>query len=212
MTAALMPPSLPRVLVDDAQAFLSATLMVAVGLHLLASAELLVGGVPGLAFLLRYATHWPLGICLMLANVPFYVLAWRSLGWRFVGKTPGRHDAARAAGRAGAAGPGRASIHPLLAALAGGLLVGVGLVILLRHRGRLGGLGIVAGAAAASPWLERRRDPAPVRRRHRCQRRLAGQQQAAGVLRRGRRGPEPRPLLESPAAVRGLRTRDRGTR
>ena len=144
MTAALMPPSLPRVLVDDAQAFLSATLLVAVGLHLLASAELLVGGVPGLAFLLRYATHWPLGICLMLANVPFYVPAWRSLGWRFVGNTLAAMTLLALLVELVRPALVVQSIHPLLAALAGGLLVGVGLVILLRHRGSLGGIGIVA--------------------------------------------------------------------
>jgi len=145
MTAALLPPpSRSRVLVDDAQAFLSATLLVAVGLHLLASARLLVGGVPGLAFLLRYATHWPLGICLMLANVPFYVLGWRAFGWRFVAKTLAAMTLLALLVELVRPALVVQSIHPLLAALAGGLLVGVGLLILLRHHGSLGGVGILA--------------------------------------------------------------------
>jgi uncharacterized membrane-anchored protein YitT (DUF2179 family) len=139
-----MPSSRARMLLDDAQAFLSATLLVAIGLHLLASARLLVGGVPGLAFLLRYATDWPLGACLMVANVPFYVLAWRALGWRFVAKTLAAMTLLALLVELVRPALVVQAIHPLLAALGGGLLVGVGILILLRHRGSLGGVGVLA--------------------------------------------------------------------
>jgi uncharacterized membrane-anchored protein YitT (DUF2179 family) len=129
---------------DDVQAFGTATLLVAVGLHLLASAKLVVGGVPGLAFLLRYATDWPLGVCLMLANVPFYLLAWRALGWRFVAKTLVAMSLLALLVEVIRPALVVQTIHPLLAAMAGGLLVGVGLLILLRHRGSLGGVGVLA--------------------------------------------------------------------
>ncbi len=36
------------------------------------------------------------------------------------------------------------SIHPIFAALAGGMLIGVGLLIMFRHKSSLGGLGILA--------------------------------------------------------------------
>ena len=35
-------------------------------------------------------------------------------------------------------------LHPLYAAIAGGLLLGVGMLVLFRHRGSLGGIGIAA--------------------------------------------------------------------
>jgi uncharacterized membrane-anchored protein YitT (DUF2179 family) len=36
------------------------------------------------------------------------------------------------------------SIHPIFASVAGGLLIGVGLLIMFRHKSSLGGLGILA--------------------------------------------------------------------
>jgi uncharacterized membrane-anchored protein YitT (DUF2179 family) len=134
----------PATVVDDLQAFGSATLLIALGLHLLASAQLLVGGVPGLAFLLRHATGWPLGVCLMVANVPFYVLAGRALGWRFVAKTLAAMTLLALLVEWVRPALVVQAIHPLLAALAGGLLIGVGMLILLRHRGSLGGIGVLA--------------------------------------------------------------------
>ena len=129
---------------NDAQAFGSATLLVAVGLHLLAAAHLVVGGVPGLAFLLRYRTGWPLGVCLMLANVPFYALAWERLGWRFVTKTLVAMTLLALLVELVRSALVVQSIHPLLVASAGGLMVGIGMLILLRHHGSLGGIGVLA--------------------------------------------------------------------
>ncbi len=48
-------------LLHDAQGFGTAILLVALGLAMLRSAQLLTGGIPGLAFLMSYVTGWPLG-------------------------------------------------------------------------------------------------------------------------------------------------------
>ena len=130
--------------VDDLQALLSAALVIALGLHLLRSGGLLVGGVPGLAFLLRYGTGWPLGACLMLVNGPFYALAWWALGWRFALKTLLAMSLLAVLVELLQPALQVQSIQPWLAATAGGLLVGIGLLILFRHRGSLGGLGVLA--------------------------------------------------------------------
>jgi len=145
MHPALPPAPAPRhSALDDVQAFGSAALVIALGLHLLRSAGLLVGGVPGLAFLLRYATDWPLGACLMLVNLPFYAVAWRSLGWRFALKTLGAMTLLALLVELLRTTLLVQAIHPFVAALAGGLLVGIGLLILLRHQASLGGLGVIA--------------------------------------------------------------------
>jgi len=136
---------------DDVQAFVSGTLLIALGLHLLASAGLLTGGVPGLAFLLRYASGLPLGACLFAVNLPFYLLAWRVLGPRFTAKTLAAMTLLSLLVEVVRRGFVVQWIHPALAAIAGGLLVGVGILMLLRHHASLGGTSVVALA------LQRRR-------------------------------------------------------
>ena len=130
--------------IDDAQAFVSGTLLIALGLHLLASAGLLTGGVPGLAFLLRYASGLPLGACLFAVNLPFYLLAWRVMGPRFTAKTLAAMTLLSLLVEIVRAAFVVQSIHPALAAIAGGLLVGVGILMLLRHHASLGGTSVVA--------------------------------------------------------------------
>lgn len=140
------PPPLPprHSVIDDVQAFGSATLMIALGLHLVSSAGLLLGGVPGLAFLLRHLTGWSLGLCLFVVNTPFYVLAWRTLGRRFTFKTLVAMSLLSLLVEAVRGALVVQSVQPLLAAVGGGVLVGVGILALLRHRGSLGGIGVLA--------------------------------------------------------------------
>jgi uncharacterized membrane-anchored protein YitT (DUF2179 family) len=144
MTPPSPAPAAAHSWVDDGQAFVCATLVIALGLHLLASAGLMVGGVPGLAFLLRYATGWPLGLCLFLANLPFYLLAWRALGTAFTLKTLLAMSLLAAVVELMRHGLVVASIHPALGAVAGGVLAGIGILMLLRHRASLGGIGVLA--------------------------------------------------------------------
>jgi uncharacterized membrane-anchored protein YitT (DUF2179 family) len=129
---------------DDLQAFATALVLVSLGLSLLAGAGLLTGGTPGLAFLLSYATGLPLGAALMLVNAPFYLLSWRELGLRFTLRTL----AAVAGLSAGVETVPRlftvSHVQPLYAAVAGGMLIGVGLLVLFRHRASLGGINVLA--------------------------------------------------------------------
>jgi uncharacterized membrane-anchored protein YitT (DUF2179 family) len=141
----------PHPLLNDAQGFATAILLVALGLAMLRSAQLLTGGIPGLAFLMSYATGWPLGWTLLIVNLPFIAFAWRVFGARFTWKT----IIVVAGLSLGVEGMGRAlsvhSAHPLFAAIVGGLLIGVGLLVLFRHGASLGGFGVLA------LFLQRRR-------------------------------------------------------
>ena len=118
--------------------------MVSLGLAILRSAQLLTGGVPGLAFLTSYATGLTLGWALVLVNLPFIAFAWRAFGPRFTCRT----GLVVAGLSLGVEGMGRLlsvqSAHPLFAAIAGGLLIGVGLLVLFRHGASLGGFGVLA--------------------------------------------------------------------
>lgn len=139
----LRPPP-PHSWIDDTQAFATAIVLIALGLSLLGSAQLLTGGVPGLAFLLRYATGMPLGWALFIVNVPFYLLAWHAVGQRFTFKTLLAVTALSLVVELVGAVLHLQSVHPAFAAVAGGMLIGVGLLMLFRHRASLGGIGVLA--------------------------------------------------------------------
>lgn len=139
-----MSTATPRhTLLEDMQALLSGTLLVSLGVALVGKAGLITGGVVGLAFLMHYATGIGFGILFFLINLPFYWLALKKLGRAFVLKTftavallsvlteiiPRVLEIER--------------VNPVYAAVTGGLLMGVGLLILFRHRASLGGLNVL---------------------------------------------------------------------
>lgn len=123
---------------------MTGTLLVALSVLLLRQAHLLTGGTAGLAFLGHYLSGQSFGLVFFLLNLPCYVFAWRALGRTFTLKT--------------FAAVGLLSLycewlpqwitfdrlHPALAAVLGGLLAGTGLLMLIRHRASLGGLGVLA--------------------------------------------------------------------
>ncbi|MBQ1762750.1 MAG: YitT family protein [Aquincola sp.] len=141
---ATLPPAERHTLLDDAQALLAGTLFVALGLTMYEHAGLITGGVAGAAFLLSYATGWSFGLLFFVLNVPFYWLAWKRLGSAFTFKT---FLAIGLVSVFTAMAPKVVSfdrLHPVVAAVLGGILVGFGLLALLRHRASVGGVNILA--------------------------------------------------------------------
>jgi uncharacterized membrane-anchored protein YitT (DUF2179 family) len=54
----------------------------------LVPARLVSGGVSGIAQILNYFTHWPIGLMVFIGNVPLFILGWRYLGGaRFAKRT-----------------------------------------------------------------------------------------------------------------------------
>jgi uncharacterized membrane-anchored protein YitT (DUF2179 family) len=135
---------------EDAQALVTATLFVALGVGMFRHAGLLTGGTAGIAFLVHYATGWAFGPVFFLVNLPFAWLAVRTMGWRFAAKSfiavallsvftellplALRFD----------------WLQPLYGAVMGGFLIGVGLLMLFRHRASLGGLNVLV------LWMQQR--------------------------------------------------------
>jgi uncharacterized membrane-anchored protein YitT (DUF2179 family) len=128
---------------EDAQALVVGTLFVALGIVLYAKAGLLTGGTAGLALLVHYMSGVSFGLLFFLINLPFVWLAVRALGWTFTLKSlaavgllslltellPRWIDVAR--------------LDPLFAAVMGGLLMGMGLLVLFRHHASLGGINVL---------------------------------------------------------------------
>jgi len=133
-----------RLGLDDAQAVATSVVLVSLGLSLLAAAGLMTGGTPGLAFLLSYATGMRLGPALFLVNLPFYLLALRGMGWRFTMKTIGTVAALSVGVEVVRQMLSVRSVDVSYAAVAGGILIGLGLLVLFRHEASLGGINVVA--------------------------------------------------------------------
>ncbi|MBH9575824.1 YitT family protein [Inhella proteolytica] len=128
---------------EDVQALLTGTLFVALGLALFQRAGLVTGGTVGLAFLAHYASGLPFGPLFFCINLPFYALAWKRMGARFTLKTLAAVSLLTLLTAWLPQWLRIESVHPLFAAVGGGLLVGAGFIILFRHRASLGGLNVL---------------------------------------------------------------------
>lgn len=129
---------------EDISAGLTGTLMVALGVTLYTKATLLTGGTAGLALLLQYATHLDFGTLFFAINLPFYALSILRMGWKLTVRT---FLAVLLVSYLSKVTPSWISIenlNPIYAAVAGGMLMGVGLLVLFRHRTSLGGINILA--------------------------------------------------------------------
>ena len=135
---------------DDVQALVTGTLFVALGLMLFRQAGLMTGGTAGIALVVHYATGWRFGALFFALNLPFYWLAWRRMGPRFTLKTFAAVALLSLLSEQLPALLAIERVHPLFAAIAGGLLVGAGFLILFRHRASLGGLNVLV------LWLQQR--------------------------------------------------------
>ena len=132
--------------IDDMQGLLLATLVGSMGLAVLAHDNLLVGGIAGLSLLLHYTFGWKFSLVFVLANLPFYWLAVRRMGWGFTLKT---FAAVAACGALTDLLPRWIDLRfsgdsALLSAVIGGVLCGLGILFFIRHRATLGGVGILA--------------------------------------------------------------------
>lgn len=131
-------------LAEDALALVTGTAFVALGLSIYIHAKLMTGSSAGLALLAHYATGYPFGVVFFAINLPFYALAVARMGWPFTIRTFIAVALISAFSRLTPDWIAFAHVDPLYAALAGGGLQGMGLLILFRHRTGLGGFNILA--------------------------------------------------------------------
>lgn len=119
-------------------------LIVAVGLEIfLVPNNIIDGGVIGISILASYLTNINLGILLVLFNLPFFIIGYKHIGKTFAITTLIGDIIL---------GVGVALFHPvpvltddlLLAAVFGGLCLGVGVGLVIRHGGSLDGTEILA--------------------------------------------------------------------
>ncbi len=133
----------PHSLFEDVQALVTGTLLVSLGVALLGKASLITGGTVGIAFLLHYFTGVSFGKLFFVINLPFYYLAIKKMGWTFTLKTFGAVFLLSAFSELLPLVFRVEMLDPLYASIMGGLLCGVGLLVLFRHKASLGGINVL---------------------------------------------------------------------
>lgn len=144
LQAPLPPRAAPHTLVEDLQALVTGCLFVALSILMLRESRLLTGGTTGLSFLIHYLSGWRLGLVLFLINLPFYVFGLAALGKRFTFKTFCAVGTLSALTELIPSLVRFERLDPVFAAVMGGLLAGIGILILMRHGASLGGSGVLA--------------------------------------------------------------------
>lgn len=125
--------------------------LIMLGLIFLRAAGLVTAGTAGVALLLSYATHLPVGALFILVNLPFFLFAARAMGGMFAFKSFMVNILISLSSLVASGAIDIARIHPAFSAVAGGTVIGMGILALARHGAGVGGTGVVA------LWLYKRR-------------------------------------------------------
>jgi uncharacterized membrane-anchored protein YitT (DUF2179 family) len=136
---------LPRL--RDYTYLLAGALLQALAMDLfLIPGRLAAGGVSGAAQIINTYTTWPIGVMILLGNVPLFVLGWRYLGGRrFMARTIFATVAyAVLLDALALVLPAGLTDDNLLNALYGGVLGGIGMGLVFRGQGTSGGTDILA--------------------------------------------------------------------
>ncbi len=144
MNNTAMAETQPHTLLEDILAIIISTMMISFAVIMLRQAGALTGGTVGLAFLIHYVTELPFGVLFFMINLPFYYLAVRRMGWRFSLKTFCAITLVSILSDVHQQFIHFDHLQPVYATLFGSLLIGLGLIVLFRHRGSLGGVNILA--------------------------------------------------------------------
>ncbi len=131
-------------LVEDLQAILTGTLLLALGMNLYAQCHFLTGGAAGMALLGHYLSDWSVGTCFFLVNLPFYYIGYKRMGLLFILRTFAAITSLSLFSNLIPHVMSFATLDPLFAAVLGGCLIGVGFILVFRHGASLGGVTILA--------------------------------------------------------------------
>lgn len=131
-------------LYEDILALVLGTMVVSLGVTLYSDSVLVTGSTAGAALLIEHATGFSFGTIFFVINLPFYWLAYKRMGPAFTIKTFVAVGLVSAFSRLTPLWIDFARLDPIYAAVAGGALMGIGLLMLFRHRAGLGGINILA--------------------------------------------------------------------
>lgn len=138
------PPARPHSIAEDGYAIAIGCAFIAMGIMLLKQANLVTGGIAGIALLMSYIVHWSPATLFTVINIPFFLLAAKVMGRAFGLKTVLTSIAIMILGLLMPLAMQVSKISPLFAALFGGSIIGFGILAVARHGAGVGGVGVVA--------------------------------------------------------------------
>lgn len=138
------PVKIPHTLLEDIMAIVMGTLMVSFGVMLMKQAGALTGGTAGIAFLISYISKSSFGLVFFLVNLPFYWLAVKRMGWAFTLKTFCAVALVSLFTQLHPLFIHFSALDPFYATLFGNVIIGIGFIVLFRHKASLGGINILA--------------------------------------------------------------------
>ncbi|WP_267393193.1 MULTISPECIES: YitT family protein [unclassified Sphingomonas] len=146
-----LPLGRPHSVAEDAYALVIGCVLLVLGLIFLKAAGLVTGGVAGIALLLSYLVPLPAGVLFTLINIPFFVFAHKVMGGRFAVKSMLVNLGIASFSALSRVSISVVGVHPAFAALVGGTVIGLGILVLARHQAGVGGTGVI------TLWLQRTR-------------------------------------------------------
>ncbi len=118
--------------------------LAAIGLEeFLVPNRIIDGGITGISIILNYVTHWPLGLFLVVLNIPFLFLGFRRIGKGFVVASVYAVVSLSIWVSVFIPLP-EVTRDPFLASIFGGIVLGLGVGLIIRNGGSLDGTEMVA--------------------------------------------------------------------
>lgn len=143
--------AMPHSRSEDMYALIVGCVLLVLGLVFLKAAGLVTGGTAGIALLLSYLVPLPVGVLFTIINLPFFAFAWSRMGPRFMWRTILVNLGVTVLSELFRYSFRVVEVHPAFAALVGGTVIGLGILVLARHGAGVGGTGVV------TLWLQRTR-------------------------------------------------------
>ncbi|MEO1677273.1 MAG: YitT family protein [Pseudomonadota bacterium] len=143
-TIEIDPDAVRHTPLEDAQGLAAGLVLCGLGVALLAHLGFITGQTAGLALIITLTTGWPFGWVFFVVNLPFYAFAWRRLGPEFTIKSIGCVAALSVLVELIPGWMPLGAVDPIWGVVAFGCTTGIGLLAVFRHKGSLGGLGVVA--------------------------------------------------------------------
>lgn len=129
---------------EDVQGLATGVVMCTMGLVILTHLGLITGQTAGLAVVISYLTGISFGLIFFLINIPFYLFAIKAMGWEFTLKSMACVAALSLGTEFVPLGFAIERLDPVLGTIMFGVVTGIGLLAIFRHKASLGGLGVVA--------------------------------------------------------------------
>lgn len=129
---------------EDMLALIIGSIMVSLGLFFFKETQLLTGGTAGLALLSNQFIALSFGQIFLLINLPFFILGFTKMGAGFTLRTVACVLLVSLMTDYLHLVISLSELNRAYAALSGGFLIGTGMLILIRHKGSLGGVNILA--------------------------------------------------------------------